>query len=229
MANTFLLSNLVLRCQQRCDKEGDASIDALEWKSLISETYAELHAVVVEPGSRYFETEATITADGSASYALPSDHLATVGVDFVIDSAGRRRELDELMVQERNDWGGQIGDAFAFALSGSTLVLYPKPTTGTYKHIYAPQPTDYSAAADATVVDLINVWGLKFLVWGVASIALHKGEASQIRALDERKRAEEQLQYWAANRALNNPKRRTRPRELYLGDDPSDFRTNPPR
>lgn len=222
MARSVTLGTLVTRCQQRCDREGDNSIGTSEWKALISASYARMHALVVDAGARLFQSEQTITADGSPSYALPADHLHTIGVDFVLDGAGRRRELAEIAVQERTDWIGNTGDAYGFALVGSTIELYPKPSSGTYKHVYAPQPTDYSASADGTSVDVINIHGEEFIVWDVASVAQHKGEADQQRAMLERDRAKEELLVWATRRSLHNHARQVN-RELGDSMDPADW------
>lgn len=208
MARIVTLGALVTRCQQRADVVNDSSIPPEELKSLISELYAEMHGLVVEAGARHFESEQAITANGAASYALAADYMTTVGVDFVIDSAGRRRELDDIMVQERTDWLGEVGEAQVYALIGGNLALYPKPASGSYVHIYVPQPADLSAAADGTNVDVLTVHGEKFILWGVASIAKHKSESDQQRSVLERDRAREEVICWAAQRALHAPKRR---------------------
>lgn len=205
MAYPILLGTLVARCQQRANKVGDGQVESPEWKELISEHYGELHGAVSDVGARYFETEATINL---ANLALPADHMATIGVDFVLDAAGRRRELPQLMVQERTIFAGRTGEAFFFALAGANLAMYPTPSTGTYKHLYIPQPTDYSTAIDGTSVDVINIHGLRYIVWGVASIALHRGESDQQRAVIERDRALAKLTEWALERAKGMPKRR---------------------
>lgn len=208
MALSRTMGTLIGLCQRRADMENDDHVDSDEWKEIISEVYGELHGAVAETGARYFETEATITADGSASYSLPSDHLSTVGVDFVTDGAGHRRELAELMIQERGLVLGNTGEAFFFAFTGTSIALYPKPSSGTYKHIYVPQPTDYSSVGNGTSIDVICNEGLRFLVWGAAAIALHKAEMNQQRAMAEREVAHARLVEWATRRALQMPKRR---------------------
>ena len=211
MALTRTMLQLKGLCQRRADKATDGHIGqdhTTEWEEMISEVYGELHGAVSETGARYFETEATITATGAASYALPSDHLSTIGVDYVVNAAGARRPLAELMVQERSQFLGVTGTAWLWAFTGTNVALYPSPSSGSYKHLYVPQPDDLSAEGGGTVVDLINNDGLKFLVWGVASIAMHKGDDNQIRAIDERDRAKAGLVEWAVRRALVMPKRR---------------------
>ena len=208
MAFSRTMLQLIGLCQRRADKESDNHVDSDEWKELISEVYGDLHAAVAGTGARYFETEATISPTGAAYYALPSDHLATVGVDRVTNAAGEREALVELMVQERGVFAGQTGNAWMFAFTGTNIALYPTPSSGTYKHIYVPQPTDYSSVGNGTSIDLINNDGLKFLVWGVASIVLHKGDENQQRAVMERDDARERLTEWAVRRAMTMPKRR---------------------
>ncbi len=209
MARNVVLGVLVDRCRKRYTGEGDELLDPTELKALISEYYAEMHALTAEKGARAFETEATITGNGSLTYALPTDWLSTIGVDFVISgTTGARRPVHgPIAVQERTHLVGLAtgGPAFRFGLEGVGLALYPAPASGTYKHLYVPQPVDLSTAADATVVDLLNIYGEKFVIWGVASVAQHKGSTSQQRAIDEHKRASDQLEYWACLRALTQP------------------------
>lgn len=221
MALSILLGTMVTRCQQRANRDGDGQIETTEWKSLISELYGELHGAVSEVGSRYFETEATLDL---TALALPANHLSTIGVDFVFDAAGHRRELAEIMVQERTYFAGTAGPAYMFSLTGANIALYPTPTTGTYKHLYVPQPTDYSSSADATSIDFISTHGAAFVVWGVAAIALHRGESAQQRAMAERDAAKDRLVSWAISRALTMPKRRV-VTHIDLGrlDDPNGF------
>ncbi len=221
MARNVVLSTLVTRCRQRYTGEGDDLLDVPELKSLISEYYADMHALIAEKGARYFESEATITANNSASYALPADHLSTIGVDRVLNgTTGPRVPVHgPIAVQERTRLVGLTsgGPAHYYGLEGPNIALYPVPASGTYKHLYVPQPADLSTSADATVVDLISIYGEKFVIWGVASVAQHKGSGSQQRAVDEHKKASDQLEYWACLRALNQPSYR-------VPDDASEMR-----
>lgn len=232
MALTFTLGTLVTRCRQRCAGEGESLLDDPEVKSLIFEYYGELHALVVEKGAGYFRTTADITATGATSYALPANHLSTIGVDAVLSgTTGPRRPVwGPIMEQQRTALAGRTGPAFFWAPEGTDLALFPVPSSGTYKHIYVPQPTDLSTAADSTSVDLITIYGLKFLVWGVASVALHKGSSSQARAVDEHEKAKAQVEYWACLRALTQPSYRV-PDEPMGGSlgfpDPGDWRFSP--
>lgn len=222
MARSLTMTTLIARCKQRSDKEQDGQIgglDTTEWESLISAAYGEMYMLVAEQGSRYFETEAAITITGATSYALPTDHLATLAVDRVTDAAGRRQPLIEVMPQERTTVLGRTGAADEFALVGSTIELYPAPASGTYKHIYIPQPTDLSGSSGATSVDLINVYGQEFVVWTVKLMALDKSESDVRVAMNRIERAGEGLRQWAQIRSFNTPRR-----QMALGGNADDDR-----
>lgn len=222
MPRNVTLGTLVTRCQQRADLENDGHVAASEWKALVSEMNGELQLLVAETGMRYFESEASISL---STFALPSDHLSTIGVDFVVDAAGRRRALTEIMVQERPHLLGQTGEASYYELSAQTVLLYPVPSTGTYKHLYIPQPPDISGAADGTNVDVVTPDGEAFIIWGVAVKALAKSESDVRLAMAEREAARDRLQTWAQLRSFNTPRRRI---TKVLADvdmhDPADWR-----
>lgn len=199
------LAELVETAQQLANKVAgdDGQIETPEWKAHISSWYGRVHAVVADTAARLFETETTLNL---AALTLPSDHRSTIGVDFV-DASGRRRELPELMYQERNVFGLLTGDARAWSFSGTAIKLYPLPTSGTYKHLYVPQPTRYNTATDATSVDVLTSDGLDAITWGAASVALHRGESQQQRALGEATAALKNLREWAVGRSMTMPKR----------------------
>jgi hypothetical protein len=208
MAFTRTVGQIVELAQRQADKETDDHVDAADdWKPYLSEVYGELHAAVSDVGARYFETEATITATGASSYSLPADHYATVGVDRT-DAAGSRWPLVELMVQERHLFGGSTGNAWLFAFTGTSIVLYPEPSSGSYLHLYVPQPTDYSSASNGTSVDLLTTHGLSFVKWGMVALALARGDDNQQRAMVERDAAKERVVEAAVRRALVMPRRR---------------------
>ncbi len=208
-------------CKRRADMENSSFISDAEWNALISEVYGELYQIIADAGSRYFESEATITATGATSYDEPDDLLYTIGVDYV--NGTRRRPLDELMVQERHALTGRTGEAFYWDHPDDQIVLYPAPASGTYKLLYVPQPPDLTSYADGDYLDVGCTAGLRFLVWGSAVIAKDKGESNAVTAIRERERARQDLEMWAANLALTNPRHRT-VRDLdTVPRDPSDW------
>lgn len=226
------MSDLVLRCQRRADMENDTTISKPEWKALISEQYGHLYSTVVKAGMRYFETTDVITATGATSYALPSDHDETIGIDRILDSLGNKTSLDELMVQERNMWAGSTGDAMAYSVVAQTIILFPRPTTGTYNHVYIAQSPDVSALSDEATVDVVTADGEAFLIWGVTVKSKSKRDQDPSLAIAERNAAEGRFMEDCTLRAFVNPRRRVvRPSPAYtyddddgLGNDPANWR-----
>ena len=207
----FAMSDLRTRCQRRVDKENDPQIGTSEWNTLISEQYGELWSIVADSGMRYFETTATFTTTGATSYQEPADHYETVGMWQVVDAQGHRRALEELMSQELDRWAGQTGDAEGYALIDDQLWLVPIPPSGqTYVMRYVQQPTDLSAYADASVVDVVTQDGLAFLIWGVAVKALAKSESDVQLALAEREGARGRFTEDVVLRSLTSARRRQR-------------------
>lgn len=207
---TVSLGTLVTRCRQRADLENDSHIGSTEAKTLISEMVGELHELADEVGMRYFETTATITATGASSYTLPTDHLSTIRIAKV-DSSGRRcLPLREVQVHD-NDGSlrGQTGDARFFAIIGQTIEFYPNPSSGTYAHVYVPQPVDLGLSEDATSIDLICPAGEAFVVWGTAVKLLAKSESDVQVAMAEREAARERVRTWLMSRMLTTPRRQT--------------------
>lgn len=205
MAFAVTLGEMVTSCKQLANQPNGEQLDTAEWKAHISTHYGRIHSVVSDTAAWCFKTEATINL---ANLALPSDHKSTIGVDFVLDSAGRRRELPELMAQERNIFRSTTGEARAWSFSGTSLELWPTPTTGTYKHLYVPQPARYNTSADSTSIDFLTSDGYEAVMWGAASVALHRAESAQQRAMGEAAQALVRLKAWAVARALTQPKRR---------------------
>ena len=228
MARNFTLGALVTRCRERSDMEAGGLIDDTEFKGYISTVYAELHELLSQSGLRFFESIQTITSvtdngDGGGYIALPADYLGTIGVDYQY-STNERRELREIMAQERNLYGGSnAGEAYAYAIVGANLILYPKPASSqTYKHHYNPMPTDLSASADATVVDVVVPAGEDFVIWGVVRMALAKEESDTSMAERSFERARMRIEEAAQLRAITSPRRRIVDDEQMLYD-PADF------
>lgn len=206
MARNLTTLQLVDRARVRADAENRDHISLANWKEFLSIAWGELYDMMVESGLRYFESEDTITADGSSSYALPSDFYRSIGVDRDVDGT-KREALDELMVQERNLLR-QTGTALSYAIIGTNIELYPTPGSGTYYHVYVPQPSDISGNADGDNVDVVNPQGEKFVICHMAATALAREESDATFMISEREKAENAFRIWAADRSMNSPRRR---------------------
>lgn len=211
MARKLLMGDIMKRSLRRVDLPDTGGPFTLpEVKALISEQYGHLYSIVVQAGYRYFEADPpqTITATGALSYPLPDDHDCTIGIDRVIDSAGRTEQLDELMVQERNAYSGVTGDACYYSVVGQSIVFFPTPTSGTYTHLYVPQAPDISTLADGAEVDVVTSDGEAFLVYGVAVKLCARTEADHRLVTSERDAAEMRFTRDVGHRATTNPRRR---------------------
>ena len=214
MPRRLEMGDLLLRCKQRADKVSDDHIggtDTAEWHRLISEVYGDLFSVVAETGLRYFEYTATLTTDGTNYVSEPSDLLATIRLDYIINTTtGERRSLVELMQAEQPAFAGQSGQfARAFALVDDRIYLYPTPPTGqTYELLYIPQPPDLSTFASDDCVDVVTPDGEAFLIWGVAALAKAKASQDASLHLAKQEQARERLTSWAVARAFTNARRK---------------------
>jgi hypothetical protein len=181
--------------------------DDSDFKTLIGVVYDEMHQICVEVGLRLSQSSSTVTATGAASYALSSfsptaaGHMHTLRMTRVLDD-GREVELSPLQPHEEAAFQGRTGPAVKYAIVDSTAYLYPKPSDGTYKLYWVPQPTDYSTAIDATTIDVMCSAGERFVIYGVAVLVQGELEGNASFAYQERERAREDLQVWAANRSL---------------------------
>lgn len=203
--------DIITRGRQRCDQENRDVLSAAEWKANFSTCWGEFYSILVESGLRYFESEDTITTTASTStYALPSDHLTTIGVDRLVNSTtGQRYELKQLMAQSRNAYTslGGASESWAWAMVGSNIKLYPTPPAGqTYYHVYVPQPTDYSSSDDSVVIDVVTPDGEAFLIYSLAAYGAMKEESDASLFQQEREAARARVQNWATLRALNEPR-----------------------
>lgn len=207
MARSFLLSALVTRVRQLTDTENGAPADT-EIKQYISTMFAKLHDIHVDSGHMYFKSTQSIAADGTADYALPTDFRAALRVDYQ-NATNDWTALEEIMSPEENaaQKSGYSRSMYYYIAGGYTY-LYPIPPSGqTYRLVYTAQPTDLSASADATSVDVISPAGEDFIVWGAAVYLKHKEESDTTVAERNRDRAEENLREAAVMMALNNPRR----------------------
>ena len=214
MPRLITMANLVSRAQKRCDMENNGLIDQSvggEWYSIASSAFGELYMLIAESGMRYYETATRFTPSG-ATIAQPSDLLASIGLDWIVNTTtGERRELRELMVQERAQYAAaRSGDSVAYSLAATTFTIWPDPTgtNRTFELIYIPQPADLATLGASSTVDVVTADGEEFVIWAMAVKAIAKQEADPQLAISERERFRAQVLEWATLRAFNNPRRR---------------------
>lgn len=211
MARNFTIAQLITKGRRACNQENSDPLVTAEWQDEFSSVYSDFHSVVVEGGGRVFESEATITADGTQDHALPADFMTELGVDYEVTSGGRREALYELVTQERNVNSGIASHrARYYAVIGDNLRLYSAPPTGqTYYLIYVPQAADLSVIADSTTVDVIVPAGEMFFKWSLAAIGGAKvGDPMTPYWEGKAEKARQSLLKWSFQRSMTQPKRK---------------------
>ncbi len=221
VARKFAISSLILKGRRRCGQENRDLLSAAEWQDELSTICSEFQGIIVDSGARIFESEQTITSDGSAGYDLAADFLGEVGVDRLIGT--RREHLTPLVVQERNHTDGATGSARFYSIVGDQIRLFPVPSSGTYYLIYAPQCPDYSESATSTEIDVITPAGENFFTWSLALVGGIK-EESELTPYYEKQveKYRKKVERWALQRMLTAPTRRYveygSPDNVYPGD-----------
>ncbi len=206
MPKRVLKSDVRTACKRRLDLENDDNISDDEWDRVISESYSELWSMVSEPGTDYFEEQATIVADGSASYTEPSDIFKTV-MFHRIDSGGQLWPLRELMVQERHLYSGTSGPAIAYWRQDDQIYLSPQPTSGSYILTYLPATVDLLALADSDLIDFCLGEGYSFVLWDVTVKMSIRNETDANDARIEREACRQRVMEWVSNLNLTSRKR----------------------
>ena len=206
MARTFTLLQLRTRARERADMVNSSFVTDSELNGYISASYAELYDILVQSGLVYFTpTTQTITGNGNETYALGADYYGTVRVDRLEGSD--YFPLDEYMITERHDYENASGSkAVGYSIQGSNISLLPAPSSGTYRHIYIPAPTDLTASADSVTVDGVSGWE-EYIVVDAARKMLQKEESSTTGVERDLIRLKERIEEMAQNRAWSTPRR----------------------
>jgi hypothetical protein len=168
MATTLL--QLRTRVRQLADIVNSDFVTDAELDARINVSYKELYGLLVRASLHRSEEVALVECDGSESYRVPDDFFGLIGIYRSIgeDKIPLERFPDKFRP------GSRTGDATMYRISGSDLVLYPKPSSGVYDMVYIPVPD--TATADDDVIDGVLGWE-EFLVLDVAIYCLEKEES----------------------------------------------------
>lgn len=207
MASTVLYSMLKRQAREVADVETsapeEAHVDDTELLDRFNASLKIWHGKVTRACPELYEDEDIITADGSAGYNLPADYFSTLGVDYEYGTDAFI-PLDRLMVPERNKYPGN-GLAVAYRLKGDQIALYPRPTSGTYRHLYITTATPFVDNGSSSV-NGVNGWE-QWLVYDVAVYILNKAKIDSSAEVAERERLDKEMQIAAADRDAGTPMR----------------------
>lgn len=228
MSRKFSLGYLVDQARKRSDMEHQDLVSKEEWYSYASEVYAELFEKVVLGEPQRKRVEVTIPTDGSDTYDLPENFLTALGVDF-IPTSGIRRKLYRLQVQERNRFEAVRGssEARAFEFINDQIKLHPAPPAGQeYVLVYVPHATRLESQGPGFEIDVVAPSGEKFMIWGMAALALAKEESFDhaTYAQQQADRAQAAIEEWASEQLISEANRRVvNSSELDYDDDPAFY------
>jgi hypothetical protein len=213
MARSVTVQKIVDQVQVLTEDPLHALASEAEYISFIDEEHARLYAMYVQAEPDRYRTEATITGvGGTSAYALPSDWLATIAIDFASGSV--REPLCRLQEQDRNRYLNSTGQSRAYRVIGTNVVLYPAPLTGqTYTHIYLPTAPTLSAVG--TSIDC-RLGHDKWLEMCVARTLLNKENTYDGRWDDEIAKVEAELQREANYRYFHDMSRMRPERDQLL-------------
>ena len=190
MGRSYTVQELIDRVRRRADAQHDTQwITDDEVMDYLEEEFARLWNLLLQTGLSYKErTEEITTLADTTDYALQSDFLGVLGVDYRLSGSGNSAvwyELPQAMVSERNLHNYNThGYARAWRIVGvvdgagavvDTLRLYPVPTAGqVYRVKYVPAAPKLTSTSQ-------NVEGIngfeELVVVGAAIKCLQKEES----------------------------------------------------
>lgn len=185
------------------DSSSVGFVDDTELDGMINTSLGIWHGMVVRAVPERYEATDTISANGATSYALPADHLATLGVEYQ-SSSSEYIDLERVMFHDRNKYGQTTSSmALGYRLSGTAIVLIPAPSSGTYRHVYVTAAD--VLASDSDTIDGVNGWE-SWIVYDCAVKMLQKEESDASQVMKDRDRLWREIEAAAVDRELANPK-----------------------
>ena len=183
------LAQIRTRALQRADMAYDSTVPEtskfatnVEVDGLINAAYKELYGHLVRNGMHMAESDYTVATDGSATYALPADLWAVLGVHRVQDGRYIRLERHSVRHRPSSTW---TGPAYTYRVIGVSLELSPRPTSGDYVLRYVPVPAELVAEGD--ILDGVLGWE-EYVVVDVAIKLRLKEESGVEELVRERER-----------------------------------------
>ena len=202
MSRTVTFTELQSRVRSIADQELNSNfVDDTELEETINESVGLWHSMVSAADPERFGATQSITGDGSASYSLPADYLASLGVDIQRNST-RWEPLDHYSVTERHFFEETTtGDAFGYRIFGDQLYLLPAPSSGAYRHLYVTHADVLSAGGDT--VDGVNGWET-WIIYDAAIKLYIKEQADASQLMAERNKVEVEIRKAAQDRDFSN-------------------------
>ncbi len=226
MAHTVTLISLRAQAREQADMANSSFWSDTRLDEAINRSLRTWWSMVARAEPERYRATGSITATGAASYALPSDHLWTMAVEYQASSTDFL-DIPRLQFHERNRFNAGSTSAIAagYRLVGQTIELKPSPTTGTYRHLYVTTAPVLGDGTGGTVTsfDAVNGWE-DWIVFDVAGKMLIKEDSDASQCAISRDALKKEIMAAAWDRELANPRtvQDTRTRKYRRSYDP-DF------
>lgn len=191
------VTELIARAKAAADMEDSGFVTQAQWLRWANLEHRMFYSWLARHGYVVDTTGASHTADGTGSFAAVTDPMVVMGVWEVVGT--RYRPLRSGDAIQYTTAGTQTGPASHYWLSDRgdgdfNIVMFPRPTSGTYVSLYLASPATLVLATPAVGEDdeVRYPLGLEErIVLGMARRALAKEESStaevgrQIRELEQ--------------------------------------------
>lgn len=176
---TVTVSDMITKVRQKADMVNTRFVTDTEVAGYLDSRNKELYGILVRYQLLQDEVEQTITADGSAYYALPARHFSTLDIYYDQGSGTELVRLKRLSHRDRPRTSGS-SQAVGYRLTGDGVVLYPAVSSGTYKHYYVPSPLELVETVSDATTEVASVsypmgWE-EYIILGAAIDCLAKEE-----------------------------------------------------
>ena len=198
---------------------------------LINDSLAELYDLLRSAyGQEYHRKSTTITtANGTATYSLPSDFLSLLYVEYVISQAERVRLTpytiqNATKIRNAGTWSNidpvyyRLGLRTSTTTSETLLIEFLPTPTGVYSVDVHYVPTAKVLSGDTHVFDAVAGWEA-YTVWDVVAALLQKEESDASYAMMKRDAVKARIMELAGARDQGSPE--------YMADTEEDY-TLPP-
>lgn len=207
----YTVATLIERARSAADMR-DNFVTSTEWLRWLNVERYLLDVFLARNGVLTQQNTATVTANGAASYTITAP-MAVLGVYEYKNSRYRRLKAADAIdgAHRQSDITGNTANFYSLlTTSGSEdlqLILYPNPSSGTYKVSTIAQPTALTLTTDTVTYPM--GWEER-LVLGLARRALAKEESptdNVSRQINEIERHIEESAWdrvYASNQAVRN-------------------------
>lgn len=219
MADTRTLGEIRTRALRLAAMENETEFASSAFvNDLVNQAYKKLHDELrAAYGNEFWRKTASVSVvSGTATYALPSDFLTLLLVEYV-DNGGYRYPLRSFMMQER-PWYQNAAGTWPFPGTPMRWRLGRRASTAIQQIEFSPIPTQSMTIEleyipvlpqlinDTDLADGTNGWD-DFMVWDVVVGLMVRDNSDPSAAMAERENERKRIQAMASVSAQTEPER----------------------